>query len=224
MHRRFHRGRIEYQRKTGGGQEWFSITVAANGDRTFRTQTEMEDIGLLRDVVQTVDANWLPRDAYVRLCQKGQFTGVAWFKFDATGVDCEAYTVGQGRVSQRVETGVPIRILASHPVLADAWQCASFDHRRPERSQTIAPWAHTSPRSDGSSGPMIGLGKKVMDYVGEERVTVPAGTFDTRRYRIHYTIETTLAPMETWVHGEDTILIQMASPFGKYILTDYASG
>lgn len=224
MLQRFHRGRIEYDRKQGGGQEWFSVTVLANGDRTMRTQTEMHDIGLLRDVTQTVDKDWRPQDSFVRLSQNGQFTGCAWFRMDDTGIECEAFTRGDGRVSQRIETGTRVRILASHPVMADAWQCANFDHGRPERTQIIAPWAHTSPRPDGSSGPLAGVSTKTMDYVGEERVTVPAGSFDTRHFRIHYSIDKTLAPMELWVTGPDFILVNMTSPFGRYFLTDYTTG
>lgn len=223
MLERIHRGRIAYEREKGNGQEWFSVTVLPNGDRTMRTQTEMVDIKLLRDVVQTVDKDWRPLDSFVRISQNGQFTGCAFFLMDETGIECEAFTRGDGRVSQRIETGERVRILASHPVMADAWQCANFDHSRPERTQMIAPWAHTSPRSDGSSGPLAGVATKKLDYVGEERVTVPAGTFDTRHYVIHYSIETTLRPMEVWVTGPDFILVRMTSPFGRYILTEYAT-
>ncbi len=224
MLERFHRGRIAYERAKGGGQEWFSVTVLKNGDRTMRCQTEMEDIGLLRDVTQTLDKDWRPVDSFVRISQNGEFTGSAWFRMDDTGIECEAFTRGDGRVSQRIETEGRVKILASHPVMADAWQCASFDHSRPEKRQIIKPWAHTSPRTDGSSGPLAGVSVKTMDYVGEERVTVPAGTFDTRKYHIHYSMEKTSGPMEVCVTGPDFILVHMTSPFGKYYLTEYTSG
>jgi hypothetical protein len=198
------------------------MTVSASGDRTLRAQCEMDDIALLRDVVQTVGKDWMPRDAYVRLAQKGKFMGAGWFRCDATGISCEAITLAEGRVSQRVETGQPVRIIASHPLMTDGWQCAAFDHGRPERVQTIVPWANTSPRPDGGSGPMIGIGKKVIEYVGKERITVPAGAFDTRHYRIMASSPNT-PPLETWVMGEDRQFVKMCWDLlhSDYVLAEY---
>lgn len=224
MHQRVYRGRVDYVRDGKGvsGREWFSISVSATGDRTLRAQCEMDDIGLLRDVVQTVSKDWLPRDAYVRLAQHGKFLGVGWFKCDATSIACEAFTLAEGRISQRTETGRPVRILASHPLTTDGWQCAAFDHAQPARTQTIEPWANTSPRPDGGSGPMIGMGQKVIEYVGEERITVPAGTFDTRHYRLMPSNPKN-PPLETWVMGPDSIFVKMRWDLlsSDYLLAEY---
>lgn len=210
MAQRSYKGRIDYIRDGGtvSGREFFSVTVQDDGMRTLRAQCEMDDIGLLRDVVQTVDANWLPVDAFIRLTQRGQFMGSGWFRFDATGGECEASTRGEGRVSQRVETGTPIRIFASHPLLTDGWQTRSFDHGRGGKTQTVKPWANSSPRPDGGSGPMFGMGHKTMDYIGEETLTVPAGTFQCRHYNLHASTPTN-PPLETWVTGEDATLVKM---------------
>jgi hypothetical protein len=210
MAQRSYKGRIDYIRDNGGvkGREFFSVTVQDDGMRTIRAQCEMDDIGLLRDVVQTVDANWMPVDAFVRLTQKGEFMGGGWFRFDATGVECEAFTRNEGRISQRVETGTPIRIFASHPLMTDGWQTKTFDHASGQKTQVIAPWANPSPRADGGSGPMIGLGRKTLSYAGEERLTVSAGAFACRHYSIHSS-KPENPHMETWVTGEDAVLVKM---------------
>lgn len=224
MHTRSARGRIDYIRDGKGvsGREFFSVTVSQSGDRTLRAQCEMDDIGLLRDVIQTVSKDWFPRDSDVRLAQHGKFMGVGWFRCDATGIACEAFTLAEGRVTQRVETGRPVRIIASHPLMTDGWQCAAFDHARSDRIQTVEPWANTSPRPDGGSGPMIGIGTKVIEYVGEERITVPAGTFSTRHYRLIASNPAT-PPLETWVMGDDSQFVKMRWDLlrSDYVLAEY---
>ena len=226
MHQRVYRGRIDYVRDGKGvmGHEWFTVTVSQSGDRTLRAQCEMNDIGLLRDVVQTVGKDWLPRDSYVRLAQHGKFVGVGWFRCDATGIEGEVFTLAEGRISQRVETGRPVRIFASHPLMTDGWQCASFDHAAPQTTQTIEPWANSSPRPDGGSGPQIGIGKKVIEFVGKERITVPAGTFDTRHYRL-LPSNPKNPPLETWVMGDDSMFVKMRWDLlsSDYVLAEYSA-
>lgn len=209
MNQRSYRGRIDYVRDGAGvkGREFFSVTVQRNGKRTLRAQCEMDDIGLLRDVVQTVDGDWLPQDAFVRLVQKGRFMGSGWFRFLPDGIECEAFTRNEGRISQRIATDGRVRIFASHPLATDGWQTRAHDHRG-AKTQTIRPWSNPSPRPDGGSGPMVGLGAKTITYVGEERLTVPAGTFPCRHYSIHASNPQN-PPMETWVTGEDALLVKM---------------
>ena len=111
MQHRTSRGRIDYVRDSGGvsGREWFTVTVQPNGDRTLRAQCEMDDVHLLRDVVQTVDRAWRPVDSFVRLSQGGAFMGAGWFRFTDQAIECEAFTVAEGRVSQVIETGERVR-------------------------------------------------------------------------------------------------------------------
>ncbi len=222
-HRSF-RGRIDYIRDGAGnsGREWFSVTVQPNGNRTLRAQCEMDDIGLLRDVVQTLDGDWLPVDSFVRLTKDGEFMGAGWFRFFDRHVECEAVTAAEGRVSQRIETQGRARILASHPLMTDGWQCAAFDHASDERTQIIKPWVNSSPRPDGGSGPLAAVGEKIIDYVGEETITVPAETFDTRHYRLHAS-QPEVPALETWVFGEDYQFAKMRWDLlsSDYVLAEY---
>ncbi len=225
MKHRTIRGRIDYIRDHAGtsGREWFTVTVQPNGDRTLRSQCEMDDVDLLRDVVQTVDGEWRPVDSFVRLTQRGAFMGAGWFHFTDQAVECEAYTVAEGRASQVIETGERVRIFASHPLMTDGWQCAAFDHGSSEATQKIAPWANSSPRPDGGSGPLAAVGHKIIDYVGEETVSVPAGTFDCRHYRLH-TSNPDAPPLETWVTGDDRQFVRMHWDLleSEYVLAEFS--
>jgi len=55
---------------------------------------------------------------------------------------------------------------------------------------------------------MVAMGQKVIDYMGEETLTVPAGTFPCRYYRLHPSNPQN-PPLETWVTGEDATLVKM---------------
>jgi len=57
MKHRSYRGRVDYIHDDIGerGREWFSVTVQPDGMRTLRSQCEMDDTRILRDVTYTVD-------------------------------------------------------------------------------------------------------------------------------------------------------------------------
>ena len=50
------------------GREHFAITVHQDGRRTLRAHCEIDDApNVLRDVVLTMDKDWITRDAFVRI-------------------------------------------------------------------------------------------------------------------------------------------------------------
>ena len=207
------RGRIAYLHDELGerGREWFTITVHGDGARTVRAQCEMDDEALLRDVTYSVDGSWRPLDAFVRMVRRDTFVGSAWFRFRDDGAECESFTAADGRVSQRRELGVRPLLFAPHPLVCDGWQASAFDHSRGPGRQRLDPCSNSSSRPDGGSGPSIGIVRKDLEYVGDETITVPAGTFATRHLRIlplmpemaHWT------PLEFWVTGADCQLVRM---------------
>ncbi len=224
MDHRKYGGRIDYMDPKLGrlGQEWFTVTVQPDGCRTLRAFCQVDKSDLLRDVTYSMDGQWRPLDCFVRLEQKGKFTGSGWFHFTDTAIECETFTADAGRVSQRVELGTRLKIFASHPLITDGWQCKMFDHKNPEKVQVIAPWAHPSPLPDGSTGPMTGVGIKKLEYIGEEEIEVPAGRFKCRRYDIHASNPAN-PPMNTWVHGDDYQLVKMHWSLRQfdYVLAEY---
>jgi len=210
MDHRTYSGRIDYL--TNGtdetGREWFSVTVQNDGARTLRAVCEMDEPKLMRDVTYSLDGNWRPLDCFVRLMKDGAFMGSAWFRFTDDAIECEADTAEAGRISQRIPVPRRIRIFASHPLITDGWQTTQFEHGRDEAVQTIRPWGHSSPLPDGGSGPLAGVGYKVIEYKGEDEVTVPAGSFACRRYDLH-SMDPARPPLQTWVHGEDHQLVKL---------------
>ena len=74
-----YRGKVVYRSDTLGerGREWFTVTKHGGGHRTIRSFVEVLNTGLVRDVTYTVDDNWQPVDAFVRLTENDEFMGAA---------------------------------------------------------------------------------------------------------------------------------------------------
>lgn len=204
---RSYRGCIVRQHDEYGetGREWFNVSVGPE-QRTLRAVCELDRDRVLRDAVMTLDSAWRPQDCYVRLTARGAYLGAAWFRFTDRTVECEAFTAGEGRLRQTIPVPARIGVFVNHALVGDGWQSAQFDHRRPERIQPIAGF-HSSPNPLGDSGPMAAPLSNRLEYLGDERIRVPAGTFGTRHYCILSTRRA--EPLHVWVTGEDRQLVRM---------------
>ena len=81
------------------GREDFSITVHADGRRTMRAYTEIDDApNVMRDVTLSLGADWKPTDCFVRISVGDQFVGSSWFQFTESEAICEGFTVNAGRL------------------------------------------------------------------------------------------------------------------------------
>ncbi len=206
MRHRTFRGKLSYRHDTKGetGREWFNVTVQPDGSRTHRAHCEMDDDGVLRDVVTTMDARWYPKDAYVRLSVGGEFEGSAWFLIDGNRATCESWTKGAGRLKQTMTFDEPVRIFGGHPVSGDAMKPAHFNPSGPATQEFLM--VSTSPLPNGASGPIMAARQGRFELVGEESVTVEAGTFPCRRFRWHFD---EFPPIELWNSGPDLIPVKV---------------
>ncbi len=180
-------GRIDYIHDDGHerGREWFTVTKHDEGLRVVRSHCEMDDTEILRDVTFTLTQDFKPVEAYVRLVVKGKHKGSAWFTFEGDEANCESWMSEGGRVSQKIIVPGGVASFGPHPVLCDCFHSALFDHSSKVKIQPVERILHSSPEPDGSSGPMLGKWKFGIEFIGEERVTVPAGTFDTLHYQFN---------------------------------------
>jgi hypothetical protein len=216
MKHRMIRGRIDYITDEVGvmGREWFTHTVHADGCRTMQAVTEMDDDDLLRNVTYSVDAEWRPLDCFVRLTINDRFQGSGWFHFTDTQAECESFTVDAGRISQRWPLEGRPPIFVSHAVSCDAWTNAAFDMSQKDRKQKIYPRMSSSPLGNGGSGPMLGDTTTVtptpatlhLEYLGQEELTVPAGTFLCDRIALN---PGEIPRFEIWTHGPDFLPVQL---------------
>lgn len=215
MKHRSYRGTVSYLTDNIGamGREMFYVTIQPDGTRTMRATCELHDDRLLRDVVATVDKNWYPLDAFVRLTIHEATAGSAWFRFTTSKAECEAMTAKEGRVRQEFEIDERVRELGTHPVHADAWGLAQVDRNNPQPQAPSLRFS-TSTQPDGGSGPLLvpSTGRKLRRYIGRETITVPAGTFDVVHFQDMFPDK---PPAELWVTPEDYVPVRVQWSFRK---------
>lgn len=193
------------------GREYFSVTVHPQGARTLRAQCEMDDDRLLRDVVLTLDGDWRPCDAFVRLMIDDRFVGSTWFRFDGRIAECEGLTARDGRFSQRFDVAEGTACFGTHSLHGDAWTAARLRrHAGPVESFRFVTFA-SSVLANGGSGPALlpvppGFAR-VLDR-GTESVTTPAGVIRTQHVRIEVP---GVDCFDIWAGGEDCLPVRLTS-------------
>jgi hypothetical protein len=207
MQHRTYRYKIQYLGDQGErGREWCTVTVHGNGDRTMRALCEMDDSEILRDVTTSVDRHWHPKDAFVRISIRDRFAGSSWFRFAGSTVECEGFTVGEGRISQSIEFAKPPESFVTHPVSCDVFHFANIDRGRPGEIQESLS-AACSPLPNGGSGPMLGITHHRFRYHGNETVESPAGTFECEH--VTFVDKHGVDRLDAWCTLKDRILVKM---------------
>lgn len=202
------RGLITYRGPNGleRGREWFHITVAPDASRTMRTVSEIDDSGILRDVVLTLGPDWRPRDAYVRVTVHDEPVGVGWFLFEENQAFAEVRSEELGRIRQAIATKGRAPMFGAHQVAGDGWQAALLGPDQHDGDAAkVSGILLSSPLPNGISGPMLASTTMVAERLGHEPVTVPAGTFDTVHYRFS---PDGLDAEDVWVLPDDWTLVR----------------
>ncbi len=197
-------GRILYLDDMGHewGREDFSVTVHDHG-RTIRALCEMDEARLHRDVNWTVAPDWTPQDGFVRTMRDGVTIGSCWYRIDGASVECEGMTEGGGRVTRRLAADRAIRFLGTHPLAGDCSIAAIRGTTDPGREVAVMS-AVNSTAPLGDEGLDVQLLEPLVAYVGPERITVRAGSFDAEHYTIRWS-ERVPDVTDFWVHGPDCL-------------------
>ncbi len=217
MRHRSYRGKMLYLTDGVGemGREWFHVTIQPDGARTLRATCEMDDDRLLRDVVMTVTRNWFPVDAFVRLSIEEKPVGSSWFNFTEGTAECQGFTAQEGRLRQHYDVPGRVGFFGAHPLHGDAWACATLQRDETLDSDRELHNFSSSHLPNGGSGPMLVptstefLSKK---YIGDERIEVAAGSFDTRHFQF---LVADSPPIEIWLTGSDFIPVLVRWDFLK---------
>lgn len=164
------------------GQESFSISCFPDGSRTLRAVCRYSTNGLTRDVTYTIGADFKPVECFVRVALPSQVIGSAWFRFTDTTAEAEGFTAKEGRFSQRVEVPRRVTAFGSHPLCSDFWRIAHLKTGKPGEVQILKNCMNSSAAASGDTGPMLFQREYSYTYVGEQTVTVPAGTFTAHQF------------------------------------------
>ena len=231
------RGHIHYTSSKPGregverGREHFTITVHGDGRRTLRAHCEIDDEpNVLRDVTLTKNENWDTLDAFVRLSLGDEQQGSSWFYFGDTGADCEGWTHERGRFSEHEAYDERPAIFGTHPIQGDAWHLAVIDRSEGPKVHTFDRFLMTSLDHRGATGPSLvwhdpGM---IIEFIGEETITVGAGTFDALHFCYGERGSTAQGsnetnehpPYEVWVTADGEYVLLRAQVTG-YMMTRY---
>jgi hypothetical protein len=140
-----------------------------------------------------------------------KFNGSGWFRFTPSAIECESYGPSIGRLSQRVELSAPIDGFGTHPVVADAYLLGGMDWSMIKR-RTLSMYL-PSPDLRGATPPILAPVKIDAEFIGDETITVRAGTFATKHFRYldvgDSGFSTQHPPYDVWVTDDaDAIMVQ----------------
>lgn len=183
-------GKILYTSRKPGregeerGREHFTFTKHGNGSRTLRALCEIEepDPTVLRDITYSLDANDMPTDCFVRLMIGDEFMGAGLFRITEDFVECESFGPAIGRLSQKVPTNGPFDGFGTHPISGDAYITKKMDKSKGPHNRQFRTFL-PSPDHRGATPPVVAETKIYLAYVGDETITVKAGTFEASHYR-----------------------------------------
>lgn len=204
---------VDYFRRDGKprGQERALVTVHEDGRRTLRTLSEIYEGEVLRDVTYTVDSDYRPLEAFVRVAVQDRYLGSAWFRFHDSLVECETASADGVRQSQSAPLESPAMSFLSHAVASDVWHGAAIRKQLNLGPQVITPLLTCSPRHDGSSAPRLGTWPLQAEYLGTERIVTVAGSVEAEHIR--YEEPSGELFLDTWCSADgDRILLRMYYP------------
>ena len=160
------------------GRETWVMTKHPDGRRSLLTHTEIDDKpSVLRNSHINVAANYAPIDCYARLTLGDAFYGSGWFRFTDSFVECETYTVNEGRMSQRIDLDAPVPSFGAHAIQNDAWVLGCIDTSSPGVKELPPHYASSSDHR-GATGPYLHPVSGKVNLIGTEEITVKAGTFE----------------------------------------------
>jgi len=207
------------------GREYFTLTQQADGIDVLLAHCEIDDEpNVIRDVsiaMRHVDSS--PLDCSVRLTVGNQFEGTGWMRFADGYAECETYNQRDGRIRQKIDIGAPVKWLQSHPIVGDALLMKLYDLDKGPGTTVFNDLFLTSPDHRGATGPMFFITGFSLVYVGEETVTVAAGTFEARHFQVTGTagnLPEEHPAYDVWCTADDDYILLKAGAAG-YMQTHY---
>ncbi|MDX2143117.1 MAG: hypothetical protein SFV19_07160 [Rhodospirillaceae bacterium] len=195
--------------------ERFHMNVHPDGSRTMIMWHDLFARNNQFTVVLRVAANFRPLESYLSYWTPNGYKGSNFIT--VAGSKLTAVTNGpQGTITQAID--VPEKVsIGTHPVAADGWHTWYEDAKAkgPQKGTLYSVEA----TADNAKPP---LGTPIpfeFERIGQEKVTVPAGTFDAVKYKLG-------GASEAWVLEQDKIMIRVlnAPRNLEYLLTEFKSG
>lgn len=156
-----------------GEEAWF-LTVHPDGSRTVRATNSYNDrMNTFRDVVLRVDESFRPVEAYANVWIDGKWRGSGLFSVAGDTLDV-VVNGPNGRLTQVLTVPEEFSFVP-HPIATDSWPTWYYD-KKLGGAQRITLYSFDG-RGSGVGGILGQLQTTSIEYVGEEEIETPAGTF-----------------------------------------------
>ena len=173
------------------GREYFTLTKQANGRSILHAHCQIDDApNVIRDVTASFEtATMRPQDGYVRISVGNVYEGSGWFRFTDSTATCETFNKDTGVESTALDLNAPTPWFGHHAIINDGLLSRFFPLDAKPGKLRLEKVMMSSPDHRGATGPMLFPLSFAIVYLGDETVTVGAGTFEARKFEIVDTAE-----------------------------------
>ncbi len=178
------------------GEEQFHITAHPDGSRTVMAVSRYGPRDIQRHSLYRIDAALRPVEAAIQYWIEGTWRASGTLTATDTHVTVQSRGP-QGDAAHTLETSGPFAVLP-HQLAPDAWRVLLYD-KSAGGVQELSVY-DPAPLADGPDGMLGKMTSHKAEYIGQERLTVPAGTFDCDHFRIGDSID-------LFVTGQDAVLV-----------------
>lgn len=202
--------------KRARGTERFYMNAYPDGSRSMIMWHDLAARNAQFSVMLRVAANFRPLEAYVTYWTANGYKGSALMT--VAGDKLTAISNGpQGSSTQSIT--VPERFsIGSHPLSGDGWHMWYEDPaaKGPQTQGQIYSMEATPDNTKPVSGTLLPL---QFERIGPEKITVPAGTFDTVKYKLS-------GVSDVWILPQDRLVVRMTNSLRDldYVLREFATG
>ncbi len=198
------------------GREHFRLMAHGDGSRTMILTKDMFDVDRHYNIVMHVDAAYRPLDVFASYWQQDGFKGSIRVTVDNGQLHAASWGPG-GRTEHEMQVPDDIAVI-THGEGLNGWNASVADADDSHSGgpvEMIRTSYFISPVRN-VPGPVLGsLTTTRFSRVGEETVTVPAGTFET----IHYSSDA----MDVWAMKGDRVMVRQIFANREYVLTEYSA-
>ncbi|MFN0110620.1 MAG: hypothetical protein ACKVZH_17320 [Blastocatellia bacterium] len=220
---KYQHGRLAYIKKSTGqerGREDWQLTRNRDGSITMRCLAMADDSKFVRDVTYTRSKDGRPMDAFIRLQVEQQLIGMGYFRVENDKLVVISDNAETGHTLQTLTVPAEHFSIVSHAVMLEGW--AIFNYNRKQGGEQNRTAYNTSTQWNGTDGPLGRLETIRVNLLGEEEITVPAGTFKATHFTTAFA-DPNIPAAHLWVAGEDKVLLRYDWPEmdHEYVLTSW---
>ncbi|RMB07629.1 hypothetical protein [Eilatimonas milleporae] len=208
------RGTLEYRKLSDGalvGSEEWTLTVHPDGSRTLAARNRYDAYDVQRHVTHRVAKDFRPLETLAVYWARGEWRGSGLFM--TRGNQFEAVVTTPDGVL-RQEMPVPENFsLVPHPLQSNAWHGWYYD--KAKGGPQPVRWIDIIVARPEATFMLGKLSKTTLEFIGEEEMTTPAGTFTVDHFRV--------GGVDYYVTGEDSIMVRFVWELldTEFVLTSY---